>query len=233
MPRVLLFDIDNTLLYTGGAGGVAMNRAFHDLFGINDGFARIEFSGATDLYILATGLSNHAVEGGTDAHLEPFLERYYRHLPVTMREKDGRLMPGFPELLDALSQEPGVVIGLATGNFSEAGWQKLRHYGIDGYFTGGGFGEISHDRSEVVRAAIDAVAGNAAPDEILVIGDTPRDVSAALENGVVAVGVATGSYGVDELRESGAHMAFEDFSDWRSAAEALLRRRRSHLRESD
>jgi phosphoglycolate phosphatase-like HAD superfamily hydrolase len=139
-----------------------------------------------------------------------------------MRERDGRLMPGFPELLDALSREPGVRIGLATGNFAEAARLKLEHFGISQYFSGGGFGEVSHERAEVVAAAIAAVAPDADPVDVLVIGDTPRDVSSALANGVVAVGVATGSYRVDALRESGAHLAYEDFSNWAAAAEQML-----------
>ena len=199
-----------------------MNRAFHEMFGIDDGFGKIEFSGATDLYIFETGLANHEIAGGASAHLDPFLERYYRHLPLTMVEKEGRLMPGFPELLDALSREPGVRIGLATGNFAEAARLKVEHFGIAKYFSGGGFGEVSHERAAVVKAAIAAVAPDADPADVIVIGDTPRDVASALANGAVAVGVATGSYDVDALRQSGAHLAFEDFSDWRGAAAAML-----------
>jgi len=222
VPRVFLFDIDNTLLYTGGAGGIAMARAFEELYGVPNGFAGIEFSGRTDLFILQGGLDAHGIEGGCDAHLEEFTRRYFEVLPEALRERRGRLMPGFPELLEALSREPGVRLGLATGNFREAAGIKLGYYGIDGYFCGGGFGECSLERADVVRVAIDTVADGARPDEIFVIGDTPHDVTSALANGVVAVGVATGGYGVEALRESGAHLAFEDFSDWRAAAGAML-----------
>lgn len=222
MPRVFLFDIDNTLLYTGGAGGLAMARAFEQLYGVPNGFAGIEFSGRTDRFILQSGLDAHSVAGGCEAHLEEFMRRYYELLPHAMREREGRLMPGFPELLDALSQEPGVRLGLATGNFSEAARIKLEFYGIDRYFSGGGFGEVSLERADVVRAAMETVADGARPEEVLVIGDTPHDVTSALDNGVLAVAVATGGYGVEELRESGAHLTFEDFADWRAVAEAML-----------
>lgn len=220
--RVLLFDIDNTLLYTGGAGSYAMNLAFQELYGVADGFARVEFSGRTDRYILQEGLAGHGIEGGCEHHLDEFLRSYYRRLPDTLRERDGYLMPGFPELLEALSKEPGVTLGLATGNFIEAARIKLRYYGIDQYFTGGGFGEESIVRADLVRTAIAQVANGARPQEILVIGDTPHDVSSALDNGVIAVGVATGSFSEEDLRQSGAQMVFADFSEWRRSAEQLL-----------
>src|SRR3970282_761008 len=120
MPRVRLFDIDNALLYSGGAGSLAMARAFEQLYGVPNGFTGIEFSGRTDRWILQSGLENHGVAGGWEAHLDEFTTRYYSLLPGAMREREGHLMPGFPELLEALSQEAGVCLGLATGNFSEA-----------------------------------------------------------------------------------------------------------------
>ena len=222
MTRVFLFDIDNTLLYTGGAGGVAMNAAFRDLFGISNGFARIEFSGRTDLHILSAGLDEHNVPGDRAYHLDQFLARYYELLPHALRQCDGYLMPGFPQLLETLAAEADARLGLATGNFSQAAHIKLEYYGIDSFFSGGGFGEESLDRADVVRAAITEVAGRAARQDILVIGDTPHDITSALESDVVAVGVATGNYSVDQLRESGAHLAFENFADWQASAEALL-----------
>ena len=222
MPRVLLFDIDNTLLYSGGAGSLAMARAFEQLYGVPNGFAGIEFSGRTDRFILESGLGTHRIPGGCEAHLDEFTTLYYSLLPGAMREREGHLMPGFPQLLEALSNEAEARLGLATGNFSEAARIKLGFYDIDGYFAGGGFGELSLERADVVRAAIDAVADGAQPEDVLVIGDTPHDITSALDNGVVAVGVATGTYSADDLRESGAHLSFEDFSDWQAVAEALL-----------
>ena len=222
MPRVLLFDIDNTLLYSGGAGSLAMSQAFEQLYGVPNGFMGIEFSGRTDRWILEGGLDKHGVAGGCEEHLDEFTARYYGLLPDSMRERQGHLMPGFPELLDALSGEGDVRLGLATGNFAEAARIKLEFYGIDGYFSGGGFGEVSLERADVVRAAIAAVADGAWPEDVLVIGDTPHDITSALDNGVLAVDVATGTYSVDDLRVCGAHLAFEDFSDWRAAAAALL-----------
>lgn len=221
-PRVLLFDIDNTLLYTGGAGSLAMGRAFEQLFGIANGFAGVEFSGRTDRWILQSGLDAHSVPGGCEEHLDAFTRRYYSLLPDAISERQGRLMPGFPQLLEALAGHSHVRLGLATGNFSEAARIKLDVYDLTRHFSGGGFGEHSFERADVVRTAIEAVADGARPEDILVIGDTPHDITSALDNGVVAVGVATGNYGVEDLRGAGAHHLFSDFSDWKGAAETLL-----------
>ena len=226
MPRAFLFDIDNTLLWSGGAGGRAMNIAFRDMFGIEDGFARVEFSGRTDrtIFIFAEGLRQHGVQGDKSALLREFMERYHALLPRTLRETEGRLMPGFPQLLEALSARPHVRLGLATGNFRQGGYLKLAHYGLDSFFPNGGFGEESEDRADIVRLAMERVAGGAHPRDVLVIGDTPHDVASALANGVIAVGVATGSHSVEDLKAAGAHLVFTDFSDWRSAAAKLLAR---------
>jgi phosphoglycolate phosphatase len=221
LTRLLLFDIDNTLLFTGGAGSVAFELAFREMFSIKDGFARVEFSGRTDLYIFSEGLRQHGISGGHREHLGEFVGRYYGHLRHTLGERKGHLMPGFPRLLEALSEHDSVRVGLATGNFSEAAWMKLEHYNIREYFVDGAFGEESLDRSEMVRLGIERFADGVSPEEILIIGDTPHDVSSALANGLVAVGVATGSYTGDQLRDSGANLVFQDFTDWQSAAAIL------------
>lgn len=220
-PRTILFDIDNTLLYTGGAGGHAMNRAFAELFGVDDGFRKIEFSGRTDLFLLQTALEHGEIAGSPHEHMVAFVGAYTRLLPESLAERQGHVMPGFPQLLDSL-REAGAKIGLATGNFSEGARLKLEFYELAGHFAGGGFGEVSLARSEVVAAAIRDVADGTQPEDVVVVGDTPHDITAALANGAIGVGVATGNYSAEELRESGAHVTFEDFSDHESAADQLL-----------
>jgi phosphoglycolate phosphatase-like HAD superfamily hydrolase len=221
MSRVVLFDIDNTLLYTGAAGSFAMNLAFNEMFGIPDGFARLEFSGRTDLWILQQGLAEHGIEGGIDKHFTELTSRYYKLLPETLREREGYLMPGFPQLLESL-RDARVRLGLATGNFSEGARIKLEYYGIADYFQGGGFGEVSLDRSDVIAAAIRNVANGTRPSDVLVVGDTPHDITSATANGAVGVGVATGKYTVEELRDSGAEMVYADFADWERIASEWL-----------
>lgn len=221
MPRVILWDIDNTLLYTGGAGSHAMNIAFHELYGVPDGFARVEFSGRTDRWILHSGLTEHGIEGDVATHLETFTDLYYGKLPVSMKERQGHLMPGFPELLQAL-KDGGARLGLATGNFSEAARIKLEFFGIAEFFEGGGFGEVDTERGRVVAEAIRNVANGAKPEDVLVIGDTPHDITSATENGVVGIGVATGNFTTEELEAAGARRVYQDFADWETAAQELL-----------
>jgi phosphoglycolate phosphatase-like HAD superfamily hydrolase len=219
--RTILFDIDNTLLYTGGAGGHAMNRAFAELFGVDDGFRKIEFSGRTDLFILQSALQHGEIAGSPQEHMDAFVGAYIRLLPESLAERTGHVMPGFPQLLDLL-REAGAQIGLAAGNYNEGARLKLEFYELAGHFAGGGFGEVSLDRSEVVAVAIREVADGTQPADVMVVGDTPHDITAALANGAIGVGVATGNYSAEELRESGAHITFEDFSDHESVAEQLL-----------
>ncbi len=221
MSRILLFDIDNTLLWSGGAGVFAMENTFRELYGIDDGLAKVELAGRTDRYIFAEALRQNRIEGDRDAHLTEFANRYIAFLPAALQEKKGRLMPGFPQLLERLSQRPHLRLGLATGNFSQGAHLKLAYYGIDHFFVGGGFGEESEDRAEVVRLAIQRWADGASPRDVLIIGDTPHDVSSALANGATAIAVATGRHSAQELRDCGAQLTFEDFADWEGAATLL------------
>ncbi len=222
MPNLVLFDIDNTLLWSGGAGGRAMNLTFRDMFGIDDGFARVEFSGRTDRSIFAEGMRQHRIRGDGEALLREFMERYFSHLPATLSEMPGKLMPGFPQLLQTLQQRPDVWLGLATGNFRRSGYLKLAHYGLDGFFPDGGFGEESEERADIVRLAAERLARGLDMTDVVVVGDTPHDVDSALACGAVAAGVATGRHSVDELRACGAQLVFPDFADWERTADALL-----------
>ena len=124
--KIVLFDIDQTLLYSGGAGSLAMRRAFEQLYGIEDGFRRVEFSGRTDWAILRDALRVHGLlDGRTEPEfrqeMSRFQETYYDLLPPALREaQGGRVMPGVPELLAALSTRSDARLGLATGNFRRA-----------------------------------------------------------------------------------------------------------------
>ena len=212
---LVLWDIDNTLLYTGGAGSIAMRRAFHDLYGIDDAFGRVEFSGRTDTAIFRDAARMHGIdESHLDAEQARFLDAYVPHLASALKSTDGSLMPGVAAVLDALSARADVLQALGTGNFRRGGELKLRHYGIDVYFPGlpGGFGEDSESRDVVIGGAIERLSNGAKP-RVVVIGDTPHDVTAALANGAYALAVATGRDSVADLLACGAHAAVVDLSD--------------------
>ena len=227
MARLYLFDIDNTLLNSGGAGAKAMTLAFEEIFGVPDAFAGIEYTGRSDIAIFHDAALAHSldVNGPFPELLDRFRESYFSFLPQPLRQNPGRLMPGMPEVLAALELTPGAHLGRAPGNFSLSARLKLEYYGLQRFFQTGGFGEDSDERAEIVARAIErvaALAADAGPHSTFVIGDTPLDVAAALANGVVAVGVATGTFSVDALKEAGAGLVFPDFSHWQNVMAALL-----------
>lgn len=224
---LVLFDVDLTLIDSGGAGREAMERAFRELYGLDGAFASVEFAGRTDRDLLADALRRHGLPDGDMAGAtRAFRDAYLPHLTRTLVERPGRVLPGVVELLEYLSHEPGVTMGLATGNFRGGAERKLAHYGLLGFFAGGGFGDDVVDRAVVVAQAARAVCGaaleDAMPPVVLVVGDTPRDVAAALANGFTAVGVATGFHGPDALEQAGAALVLPDFLAAADAARALL-----------
>lgn len=223
MTTVVLWDIDNTLLYTGGAGSCAMTRAFVELYGTSDAFRRIEFSGRTDTAIFFDAAREQRLpEGDWMRERDRFCEAYVLHLRAALAESvgSGGLMPGIRELLDALAGHDGVRQGLGTGNFRAGGEAKLRHYGIGDYFPEmlGGFGEDSESRDAVIATAIERMSNGRRPERVVVIGDTPHDVSAARANGAFALAVATGKNVASELEACGADVVLADLFD---TAEAL------------
>jgi phosphoglycolate phosphatase len=221
MTTIVLWDIDNTLLYTGGAGSLAMARAFEELYGVPDAFGRVEFSGRTDTAIFFDAARAHGLpEAVLSPEMARFRDAYVRRLvPALAEVKGGRLMPGVRDLLDALSDHSDVRMGLGTGNFRRGGELKLKHYGINEYFPGtlGGFGEDSESRDAVIAAGIDRMTNGSRPARVVVIGDTPHDVTAAHANGAFALAVATGRNDADELAACGADVVLLDLSDTAAA----------------
>jgi phosphoglycolate phosphatase-like HAD superfamily hydrolase len=220
---IVLWDIDNTLLYTGGAGSIAMNRAFVDLYGVEDGFARVEFSGRSDSAILLDAFRAHAV-AESQAQVQRFVDAYLPHIQRALLETRGTLMPGVTGVLAALDAHHQVIQGLGTGNFRRAAEAKLQHYGIAQYFPGtvGGFGDDHAERSELIRVGINRLRDGSNDARIVVIGDTPHDVSAAHANGAFALAVATGRDSVDDLRACGADLTLENLADVNRVVEIVL-----------
>ncbi len=203
-----------------------MNRAFAKLFGIENGFASIEFSGRTDRAIFREAARLHGLDDGQfPVLLERFQQTYYQLLPQALPQCQGYVLPGIPELLEAMQGASGADLGLATGNFKQGARLKLEHFGLHHFFVAGGFGDDSEERADLVRVAIERVAGAAGeggPHEVYVIGDTPLDIAAAQANDARPVAVATGSFSVQDLRAAGAEIVFPDFSHWQDALNQLL-----------
>lgn len=219
MRKLVLFDIDGTLVLTGGAGLRAMNRACEDIAGHSDALAGIPVAGRTDRIIL-TDVVARLGRDLDEALLAELRERYLAHLLEEI-DQPGRgvksVMPGVRELLDALAARDDVFVGLLTGNFEEAARIKLGHFDLWRYFRCGAYGDDSADRNALVPVALERARRQGLPDlsaeHILVVGDTAHDVACAHAAGAVAVGVATGGFTVQQLRESGADIVFEDLSD--------------------
>jgi phosphoglycolate phosphatase len=209
--RAVLFDIDGTLLVTGGAGGVAWQRGFEELYGVEANIAEHTDAGMTDPEIVKIVFKEVIDREGTAEERAKAIGCYLKHLPDAVTESDGyRVMPGVEELLDRLI-DGGRLLGLVTGNVEAAAHIKLARAGLNRFFSFGGYGSDSPDRTEVTKAALrrgELVAGGALSDgACIAVGDTPRDVKAGHGAGVKVVGVATGSYSVEELGAAGAEWA--------------------------
>jgi len=187
-------------------------------------------SGRTERAITTELLATHGVE-----QTEEFIERMFTALEAVVAEdrgtlaQHGRVFPGAEEALVALGALPTVVQTLVTGNLASVAGYKLVPFGLDAHldFEIGGYGALSAHRPDLVAAAMRNAArkhGAAfAAESVVVIGDTPHDVEAALEHGALAVGVATGVFSEAELRESGAHVTFPELSDTKAVLSAILR----------
>jgi len=225
LAKLFLFDVDKTLVDSRGAGSRAMTAAFAQLFGIDQGFAGIDFTGRTDTAIFRDVVGVHSLDGDFATLLARFQETYYSILPRTLAEVEAHVLPGVREVLAGLEAAPGAFLGLATGNFRESTRLKLEPFGLYDLFLAGGYADDSEDRAELVAVAIERLAeasGGHEPREVCIIGDTPLDIAAAQANGARSVAVATGFFTVDELTAAGAGLVFPDFSSWQAVLDALL-----------
>ncbi len=222
--RILLWDIDGTLVHNDHAGSVAMNRTFSELFDLGEGsepLSEVDFAGASDRWIVRQVAAAHEIEWSDDLEAD-FLERYEAMLTAVMHERDGRLLPGVAGLLDVLAGE-NVAQGLGTGNFKRAAFVKLNHYGIGGYFLDGGFGDDSAQRPELLAAGLKRMRAHAAPEaRCVVIGDTVHDITAGKAIGARTVGVKTGFGDRAALIDSAPDVLLDDLSDLEQSLAALL-----------
>lgn len=215
---LLLFDIDGTLVNSGGAGGRAVAAAFEEVYGKPIDLASIDFRGRTDISLWREMLGSHGMDyAPADAALESFKRKYIELLKSMIQKSDPRSTPGTKSLLECIGRKPAVALGLLTGNIEPGGRIKLEAVGLNRFFPVGGFGEDSEDRGEIARAAVrkseDFYAAKFPPDRIFVIGDAEADVAAARSVGARAVAVATGWTAMEDLTAAGPDFFFEDLRD--------------------
>ncbi len=212
--KAVLWDIDGTLLTTGGAGAVAWQRAFEELYGIEANIDENTRAGMTDPEITEIIFAQVIGHEGTAEERAKVVAKYLEYMPDAVAESSGyEVKPGIAEILPRLADE-GVVQGIVSGNVEPAARIKLARGDLDRYFSFGGYGSDDRDRVKVTERAIERggeVVGS--PLDLaatISVGDTPRDVTAGHGAGIRVVGVATGAYSVAEQEEAGADWAIED-----------------------
>jgi len=230
MRRLVLFDIDGTILLTAGAGRRAITAALAEEMAAHDAFEHIRFDGKTDPQIVAELLQAARHPAASDMeYIRAVCHRYVALLEAELLEGRSRttVMPGIFDLLDALEREAGVVLGLLTGNVARGAALKLGAAGLDpARFRIGAYGSDSARRPDLPAIAAQraqALFGREPRGaEVVIIGDTPADMTCGQTIGARAIGVATGSYAIGELSAAGAHAVFDDLSHTVRVLEAIL-----------
>ena len=225
--HIFLFDIDGTLILSCGAGQAAFEQTFVEVFGIAKWRGNVTFAGRSDRAIVRDLFHMHNLPD-SQQNWNQFKTEYLKRLPSSLNQCDGSVLPGVEALLQALTARDDVAVGLLTGNIQEGAYTKLGHFGLDGYFPFGGFGDEHGDRNAIATAACETAHRHfnqngdvkkndkkikANDNTFIVIGDTPNDVSCAKSVGAVSVAVATGFCSSDDLLASDPDLLLTDLSD--------------------
>ena len=213
--KLLLWDIDGTILHTGKAGESALGRAMEKIHGIRRGLEGLEIAGRTDKWIVEQLLGRDGKPSGPE-HVAEFLNHYVELLAEELPKRNGGLHPGVLGILEEAHRRPEFVQALLTGNIEKGARLKLTRYGVNHFFEFGAFADDSSVRNELgphaQRRAHERHGEIFSPDRIFVIGDTPHDVACARAIGAKAIAVATGSFTAEQLRECGADTVLTDFA---------------------
>lgn len=228
MPkRLLLFDLDWTLVYTGGAGVRALNHAFAKQFGIPHAMKTVSPDGKTDPAIVREMIRVHLKRDPHQGEIELVCRGYIERLRYEVETGEGyRIMPGIPALLEILVQNADILIGLGTGNLKAGAEIKLTRAKLTHYFQFGGYSDDSEDRPTVLATAVKrgvaAASHGFKPQDVLVIGDNKRDVEAGKAIGALTVAVATGPMSYEELSKTQPDFIFQDLSATGDVLKKLL-----------
>ena len=213
--KVCLFDIDGTLIRSGGAGKLAFLRTLEQAFQIEVGEPGVPFAGRTDRGIISDLFSHYGMVL-SDESWNRFAEVYFDVLPICLNECKGRVLPGVESMLRQLGAAENMGVGLLTGNMVKGAEIKLRYFDLFDYFDFGGFGDQFVDRDRVAEEALATTRSycneQIKPENIFVIGDTPNDVRCGQSIGARTVAVCTGNYSAAELSEVSPDFVFEDLS---------------------
>jgi phosphoglycolate phosphatase len=224
--RLILFDIDGTLLSAGRAARDSILAALDSVLGWKGSADGNDFSGKTDPQILRELVEESVGADRFDATLAQVLDRYVEELESRLRPDAVVPKPGIPELLERLAREPAVVLGLLTGNIERGARLKLEPPRFNRYFRFGAFGDDSADRyclpAVAVGRAREVTGGDFPPASVVVIGDSVHDVGCGRSLGARTIAVATGPTPAEKLAAERPHALFSDFSDVDAATKAIL-----------
>lgn len=227
MAKLVLFDVDGTLIHSGGAGNKGFSRTLETLTGIRDGFRGVDCAGKTDIQIIREAFTALELDL-EDQFIQRFFEAYPLHLQEVLPTVQGHVKPGIRELLERLRAEDGLFLGLLTGNVETGATLKLEQFDLHSFFPFGAFGSDDEERNLLLPVAVRRLMeleGVAVKySDCIVIGDTPLDVECAAVYGASSIAVATGPYPPEELRAAGADLVLSDLRQTDLVLEWIQRR---------
>ncbi len=204
---ILLFDIDGTLLHTGGIGQKSIEESFEELYGVKINIKRGTFAGKTD-HIIYTELTK---KYGLKPELGKFKKIYFKRLEKKLAEKKNlKPLPGIHEFCSTLVENEKFFLSLLTGNWRRGALLKIKYFGLKKFFNTGIFGDGISDRNILGKIAKDTFKNS---KKIVIIGDTPSDIMCANSNGLISIAVATGPFDIEELRKYNPHLLLENFKN--------------------
>jgi phosphoglycolate phosphatase-like HAD superfamily hydrolase len=213
IKKLLIWDIDGTLVDCGSAGRRAMDQTFKELFNIDHAFEGISMAGRLDQVILRDAFHKHALK---ECELETFYKRYEQVLDGILSQVDVHIYDGVQEILDFSATHKNIINVISTGNCEVGAWLKLKHAGIDHYFEHGGFGCSFSEREDLVGYIIRDIQNkykvNFNKKDIVVIGDTPHDITSGKYHNATTVAVLTGHYSRAVLQSYEPTFIIDDFS---------------------
>jgi len=222
-PTLVLFDIDGTLIDTGGAGRLGLQAAFRSVFGLDDidgPVSRVRFDGKTDPTIISDIAREAGIPAGeVETRFTELQKAYLQALrtELTVLSPRRRVLPGVRPLLDLLTERPDVFLGLVTGNIEEGARVKLDVFGLNHYFIDGGFASDHPERNEIARIAHERLSRRAGfrfpADRVMVVGDTELDILCARANAFRSIAVESGWVPRERLAAAGPDTLLPDLTD--------------------